>query len=101
MKSEEKKSEASRRTLRLERPGKYNAVSAMTNAQSGIPFGQLWPGDVVNAKRELDGLLSKSRLKFRVLGENLNNIFDKKEDKGLTVVMICGHDTYSYPLLGS
>lgn len=73
-KSGKKKSQVSRRKMKVERSKMYYVVSTMINAQSGITFCPLWKGEAHNAKWELYLLLNKFRLKLGVIGESLDNL---------------------------
>lgn len=42
------------RTVTVDRPGRYDVVSALTSAQAVLIFGQLWQGEATGARNELD-----------------------------------------------
>lgn len=55
--------------------------SAITNAWTGMSFGQLWQGDAVSAKKELDHSFGRGRPKLGAVEENAENRDNEKEEK--------------------
>lgn len=63
-------------------------ISALSNASTELTFGQLWSGNAVSAKKELDRTFGKGRLKFGVL-EDADVIGQtSEEEKCLAVVLV-------------
>lgn len=56
-----------RRTAMPMLAGIYDVVAAFTNSQSGITTGQLWKGDGASAKKEVDHVSGKGKVKVRVM----------------------------------
>lgn len=94
-KKAKRKSQPKRRDLGSEIKERYDVVSSITNAQSGLTFGQLWKGEAVNAKKELDKFFGKEKLKVSVVEASpLDPGRDEtKEEKCLAVALVELHDT--------
>lgn len=59
--------------------GKYNVVSFFTNVQSGLKFRQLWQGGAAGARKELNRIFIKGKLKFGIVADN-KDMSDIKEN---------------------
>lgn len=84
---------------------KYDVVSALTNAQSGLTFGQLWKGDATGARKELQRIIGKGKLKMTVVEEvktkNELNLEEDSDDRYLGVSVIRIHGTKLFALMDS
>lgn len=47
--------------------GKQDVVTALTNAQSTMIFGEFWQGSGVAAKKEIDHIFGKEKLKVGIV----------------------------------
>lgn len=75
-------------------------VSALTEAQLETLFEQLWQGDAVTAKKELDKVFEKRKLSFGVVTENL--IYnDDLEENCLAVSTVQVHGTKVHALMNT
>lgn len=98
-KMKKKRSHPRRHSAMIDRPEKYDVISAMTNAPSGLTFGQLWRGDAASAEKDLDRMLGKNKLKVGVLEEDKNQGNDEQEEKCLAVASLKDHGLEAYALL--
>lgn len=99
-KDHKKKAKHKPQTFKAERPEKYDVVSALTNAQSGITFGHLWQGNAAYARKELDRIFGKGQLKLGVVEEREQNDEDT-EEKCLAVAPVRIHGMELYALMDS
>lgn len=74
--------------LRAERSEKYDVVSALTNAQTGMTFGKLWKGDAAIARKELERIFGKGGLKVGVVSDDPNKEGEDVEEKCMAVARI-------------
>lgn len=79
-------------------PEKYDVVSALTSAPSGITFGQLWRGDATSARKELDRIFGKGKLKLGVVADVKGAVEENEEEEkclAVTKVSMYGLDVYA------
>lgn len=60
----------------MEQPDRYEAVSPSTSALVGLMFGQLLQEDAISARKELERILGKVKLK---LGVEQTPVSEKEE----------------------
>lgn len=87
--------------MKIARPEKYDIVSVFTKAQSGLIFGQVWQGDTVSAKRELDRIFGKGGLKFGLVEQENGRISQEKEEKCLSITLVKVHGVVFHIFLNS
>lgn len=75
-------------------------MSALTNAQSGLTFGQLWQGEVAYARKELSHTPGKGKLKLSMVTEKDGDEEDDAE-KCLAVPVVHVHGQALHALLDS
>lgn len=63
-------------------------VSVLTNAPSGMTFRQLWKGEAVRAKKELDRIFGRDKLKLVVIEESDVDEKPEKEEKCFAVALV-------------
>lgn len=85
----------------VERPGLYDVVSALTNAQSGITFGQRWHGGATSAKKELGCIFGKGKMKLGVFELSSIGDDDEIEERCLAISLVQVHGTEVYALMDS
>lgn len=73
-------------------------MTALTNAPTGLTFGQLWQGDTADAKKILERLVGK--VKFKLGSIEIDEEFDKEERCfAVSVLQVRGTDVY--PMMDS
>lgn len=82
-----------------ERQNKYDVVSALTNAQAGLTFEQLWHSDRNCTQKELDRIFGKAKLKVGVVEVNDHKVraetTDEKKCLAAALVEIYGTEVYA------
>lgn len=78
-KSENKKTKPRRQTFKTGRPEKYEVVSALTNAPSGLSFEQLRKGDAARAQKKLEHIFGREKLKLGVVEKRDSDENDAEE----------------------
>lgn len=74
-------------------------LSALASAQSGLTFSQLWQGEVFHARKELDHLFDKAKLKVGVCENREKFSEEASEETCVAVSLIPVHATKAYTLL--
>lgn len=69
---------------------KYDVIFALTRTHTGLDFGRLWHGDVVSAKKDLDHIIGKGKLKLGVIQET-KGVFEEEEENFLAVAFVNIH----------
>lgn len=89
-KKRSKKATNRRKTLQMEPQPKYDVVSALTNASSGLTFGPLYQGDASSPRKELEQIFGKGKLKVECLesGKSSSATKGRKEEKCLAVALV-------------
>lgn len=95
-----KKAQQRCQALEVDQVYKYDVVSALTNAQARLAFGQLCKRDAAGAWKELDRIF-RGKLKLEVIGETEQAEVDEKEEKYLPIGLVKVHGMEVYALLHS
>lgn len=86
--------------MQTELQGRHDVISALTNAQLGLTFGQLWQGGAAIAKKDSDRLFGKEKLRFGIV-EDYSCTEETKEENCLAVALAKIHGIEVYALLDS
>lgn len=71
-------------------------------AQSGLSFGQLWQGDAGTAKKELDKIFGKGKLKFEVVAESpVHNDDPEEKCMAVSTVLVHGTEVHAFMVTGA
>lgn len=91
-----------RKSVKMEGLGRYGVVTALIQALSGLTLGQIWEGDAVGAKKELDRIFGKAKLKLGMVEEEeVVPICRDEEEKCFAVTLLKVHGVDVYALLDS
>lgn len=79
IKGKTRKARSKRQAFHADRTYRYDVVSAFMNGKFGLKFGQLLQGDANSARKELQRILGKAKLKLVVLEEYIDRNSDNEE----------------------
>lgn len=82
-----------RHTLNVELNDHYDVLSALMNALNGMSFCQLWQGDALGARKKLNDILERRKLKLEVLKMNNNALGIEEEKTCLAASPVRVHET--------
>lgn len=68
-------------------------IRALSNASTGILFGQLWQGNDVGVRKELDRLFGRGKQKLGVVEEFGGEDIQEEEKKCLAMIFVSVHGT--------